>query len=421
MALFFASLFCTLLPSTVYFEEDFEAGMGRWTASTWKSPVEMGAFVRTAGEWQGGDGAMGIQTTEDLRYHAVSAKFDGGVATTVGKDLVVQFTVKHEKHEYNFCGGGYLKLFSARAHRKSFGGDTPYSVMFGPDICSYDTAKIHAILQHKGSNLEKVGPIKLDYNDKNKFTHLYTLQLKADGTYEVWFDEVSKASGVILEDWPFPAAQIDDPKDAKPSDWVEEQIMPDPADVKPEGWDDIPEQIPDPDAEKPEDWSDQDDGEWEPPMITNVAYKGEWKQKQIVNPDYVGEWSAAQIDNPLFDANVAQFTDIGAVGFELWTVSASRLPFVLHIHFVSCESFSSSSSIDALPGPPSFPYHHPSSFNSHTHGHTHTRSTMGRFSTTFSSRTNWSMPKLRAPRRGARSARGNATRRKHGSASVLRR
>ena len=62
--------------------------------------------------------------------------------------------------------------------------------------------------------MEKDGPIKLDYNEKNKFTHLYTLQLKADGTYEVWFDEVSKASGVILEDWPFPAAlAIPIPKD----------------------------------------------------------------------------------------------------------------------------------------------------------------------------------------------------------------
>ena len=38
-------------------------------------------------------------------------------------------------------------------------------------------------------------------------------------------------------------------------------MIPDPEDIKPAGWDDIPEQIPDPDAEKPEDWSDEDDGE----------------------------------------------------------------------------------------------------------------------------------------------------------------
>ena len=37
--------------------------------------------------------------------------------------------------------------------------------------------------------------------------------------------------------------------------------MPDPTDVKPEGYDDIPKEIADPDAKKPEDWDDEDDGE----------------------------------------------------------------------------------------------------------------------------------------------------------------
>jgi hypothetical protein len=43
--------------------------------------------------------------------------------------------------------------------------------------------------------------------------------------------------------------------------------------LQPEGWDDIPRQIPDPKATKPEDWSDEDDGEWEPPMIDNPEFK----------------------------------------------------------------------------------------------------------------------------------------------------
>ena len=60
---------------------------------------------------------------------------------------------------------------------------------------------------------------------------------------------------------------------------------------------------------------------WEPPMISNPEFKGEWAQKEVENPEYKGEWSAPQIDNPLFDPNVAQYTDIGAIGFELWTVN----------------------------------------------------------------------------------------------------
>ena len=30
---------------------------------------------------------------------------------------------------------------------------------------------------------------------------------------------------------------------------------------------------------QPEDWSDEDDGEWEAPLIPNPDYKGEWKPK----------------------------------------------------------------------------------------------------------------------------------------------
>jgi calreticulin len=33
--------------------------------------------------------------------------------------------------------------------------------------------------------------------------------------------------------------------------------------------DDIPKEIADPEAAKPEDWDDEDDGEWEPPMVDN--------------------------------------------------------------------------------------------------------------------------------------------------------
>jgi calreticulin len=55
-------------------------------------------------------------------------------------------------------------------------------------------------------------------------------------------------------------------------------------DVKPEGHDDIPARLADPEAEKPDDWDDEDDGEWEAPMIDNPEFKGEWKAKMIDNP-----------------------------------------------------------------------------------------------------------------------------------------
>merc|ERR1712228_81028 len=84
----------------------------------------------------------------------------------------------------------------------------------------------------------------------------------------------------------------------------------------------IPSQIPDPDATKPEDWDDEDDGEWEPPLIDNPDFKGEWSAKKIDNPDYKGEWKPAQIANKDFEEGVQLTTyDSYYVGYELWIVN----------------------------------------------------------------------------------------------------
>merc|ERR1719343_308663 len=98
-------------------------------------------------------------------------------------------------------------------------------------------------------------------------------------------------------------------------------------DVKPDGWDDIPATLPDPDAEKPEDWDDEEDGEWEPPVIANPDFKGVWKQKEIENPDYKGIWEAPLIDNPDFveDPNLYHLGELGYAGFEIWQVKSGTI------------------------------------------------------------------------------------------------
>lgn len=103
--------------------------------------------------------------------------------------------------------------------------------------------------------------------------------------------------------------------------------LPDPADVKPEGWDDIPATIKDPEAKKPEDWNDEEDGEWEAPSVPNPDYKGEWKPKMIDNPEYKGKWVAPDIANPDYftDDKLYAFTDLKYVGFELWQVKAGSI------------------------------------------------------------------------------------------------
>jgi len=306
----------------VYFEESFDGDWeSRWTLGK-PAGKEMGKWDVSAGKWFVDEAVnKGLQATEDMRFYSISSKM-AKPSTSKGKSLVVQFSAKVENHQYAFCGGGYIKLMPDGFKPATFGGDDEYHIMFGPDLCGYDISHVHAIFNNKGTNLLKTDKISLEYSDKNEFTHLYTLVVNPDGTYEVLFDLESKAKGKLEDDWAFPKKMIDDPADKKPSDWVDETEIDDPAAKKPDGYDDIPAQIPDPDATKPEDWDDEDDGEWEPPLIDNPEFKGEWVAPKIANPDYKGEWSPTQIANADYEEGVQLAAyDSAHVGFELWVVN----------------------------------------------------------------------------------------------------
>jgi calreticulin len=62
-------------------------------------------------------------------------------------------------------------------------------------------------------------------------------------------------------------------------------------------------------------------------MIDNPEFKGEWKPKQIPNPAYKGKWIHPEIANPEYfeDNEVYAYTNLGAVGFELWQVKAGSI------------------------------------------------------------------------------------------------
>ncbi|CAL5378598.1 unnamed protein product [Camellia sinensis] len=263
----------------------------------------------------------GIQTSEDYRFYAISAEFPE--FSNKDKTLVFQFSVKHEQKLD--CGGGYMKLLSSGIDQKKFGGDTPYSIMFGPDICGYSTKKVHAILTYNDTNhlIKKEVPCETD-----QLTHVYTFILRPDATYSILIDNVEKQTGSLYSDWDLlPPKKIKDPEAKKPEDWDDKEFIPDPEDKKPEGYDDIPKEIPDPDAKKPEDWDDEEDGEWTPPTMDNPEYKGPWKAKKIKNPNYQGKWKTPMIDNPEFkdDPEIYVFPKLKYVGIELWQVKSGTL------------------------------------------------------------------------------------------------
>ncbi|XP_067824139.1 calreticulin 3a [Heptranchias perlo] len=306
----------------VYFTEQFadgDAWESRWIESKHKS--DYGKFKLTAGKFYGDlEKDKGIQTSQDAKFYALSARFDQ--FSSEGKSLVIQFTVKHEQKID--CGGGYIKLFPADLDQEATHGESEYYLMFGPDICGYSTKKVHVIFNYKGKN----HLIKKDIKCKDdELTHLYTLVVKPDQTYEVKIDNAKVESGSLEDDWDFlPSKMIKDPEAKKPEDWDDRETIDDDKDVKPEDWD-KPENIPDPEAKKPEDWDEEMDGEWEPPMIPNPEYKGEWKPKQIENPSYKGAWVHPEIDNPEYapDTNIYRFQNIGVIGLDLWQVKSGTI------------------------------------------------------------------------------------------------
>jgi len=309
----------------IYLEETFQDGdkwEDRWIQSTHKGG-DAGKFVLTAGKFYGdAEKDKGIQTSQDAKFYGLSTEFKP--VSNKDKPLVVQFTVKHEQNID--CGGGYVKLFDCKLDQTDMHGDSPYHIMFGPDICGPGTKKVHVIFTHK----EKNHLIKKDIRCKDDvFTHLYTLIVNPDGTYEVLIDNESAQKGALTDDWDFlPPKKIKDPEVSKPDDWVDAAKIDDPEDVKPEDWE-KPEHIADPDATKPEDWDDEMDGEWEPPMIDNPEYKGEWKPRQIDNPDYKGPWVHPEIDNPEYNeeeaATLGKFDEVCKLGFDLWQVKSGTI------------------------------------------------------------------------------------------------
>jgi len=299
------------------------------------------------------------------RHHGISHALETPFRPVNG-EIVVQYEVIFV-HTLD-CGGAYMKLLieDEKFSSSTFSNASPYVIMFGPDKCG-DSSKVHFIFRHQnpvtGEWEEKhlTNPPKVK-NDLR--SHLYTLHVKPDNSFDVYIDLERVRSGSLLSDFQpsvNPQAEIPDPADKKPSDWVDEAEIPDESASKPEDWDedapakildesatkpeewldDEPLEIFDPEAEKPNDWDDDLDGEWEAPKvpnprcekgncgewtrptIPNPAYKGKWVRPMIPNPAYKGEWKARLIPNPNYfeDKTPNNFPSIGAIGFEIWTMT----------------------------------------------------------------------------------------------------
>jgi len=303
----------------IFYNEEFN-NLDSWTLSNAKD--NFGKLVLSSGDFYG-DAKInqGAKTSQDAHFYAQITKLPEPI-TNEGKDLVVSISVKHEQGID--CGGGYIKVLPS-LDPSNFNGESEYFLMFGPDKCG-GTNKVHAIFNYNGKNLLwKKEPRFPD----DKLTHVYTLIVHPDNTYELQIDQEKKESGKLEEDWDFlEPKEIDDPEDKKPADWVDEAEIEDPEDKKPEDWDNEPEQIADPEAKKPDDWDDAEDGAWEAPMIPNPKYKGAWSPKKIPNPAYKGVWRPKKIANPKYqpDDKLYQIRKpLEYVGIDVWQVKSGTI------------------------------------------------------------------------------------------------
>lgn len=158
----------------------------------------------------------------------------------------------------------------------------------------------------------------------DQMSHVYTLVIRKDNSFEILIDQETARKGSLLEDFqpPInPSKEIDDPEDKKPEDWVDDEMILDPEAKKPEDWVDV-KTIPDPEAMKPEDWDDEEDGEWTPPQVPNPEYVGEWRAPMIKNPAYKGVWEPRKIPNPNYfeDLHPHNLPTITGIAVEIWTM-----------------------------------------------------------------------------------------------------
>uniref|UniRef100_A0A4X2KP45 Calreticulin 3 n=1 Tax=Vombatus ursinus TaxID=29139 RepID=A0A4X2KP45_VOMUR len=294
--------------ATVYFQEEFldgESWRNRWIPST--NDSNFGHFRLSSGKFYGDiQKDKGLQTTENAKFYAISSRFKP--FSNKGKTLVIQYTVKHEQKMD--CGGGYIKIFPSDLDQKNLNRKSQYYIMFGPDICGFDIKKVHVILFYKNQYHSNKKPIRCKVDG---FTHLYTLTLRPDLTYEVKIDTDIIESGNIEEDWDLGGVRK-----------MEKSL---PVQEHGDGLKDWDKHFLDASANKPSDWNSELDGEWQPSLIQKPKYKDGLKSENMDNSDYKDVWLHQKIENPgyLQDFELSEYENIGVIGLEVWQVRSGTI------------------------------------------------------------------------------------------------
>ncbi|KAH7816303.1 putative calreticulin [Monocercomonoides exilis] len=264
----------------------------------------------------------GLKTTTDGGYHKISADV-GKTISSYNSTFIFSYTVKNEQSGY--IGGSYVKLLPDKLNQTAFSGSSPYYIMFGQDQDKTHPDMVQLIIRKGKKEYHHREPISLKHDAR---THMFAIVIYPDLGYEVLIDDFVVREGKMYDDFPdaFEPEFIPDPNATKPQDWCDLPEIPDPRAEKPKNWDQ-PLVLPVPNAKKPDDWDDEKDGEWEPPVVPNPAYKGTWMPPIIKNPAYKGEWSPPPIKNPNWENSLIKsaFKRVRYVGIEVYQPTAGSI------------------------------------------------------------------------------------------------
>ena len=127
----------------VAFLETFSGGdLGAWTPAADEKYAGVASVVKADGTEDDG-----LYVPEAARHYGVSAPLTAPFDPKDGLTLQYEATLQDGLE----CGGAYLKFLTADGDTPydaaALNGDTPYTVMFGPDKCG-GTNKVHVIFRH---------------------------------------------------------------------------------------------------------------------------------------------------------------------------------------------------------------------------------------------------------------------------------
>lgn len=264
----------------------------------------------------------GLTTSQDEKHYTVSAHFMP--FTNEGEELYIQYEVTLFQKDLR-CGGAYMKIGPTMEEPRTFGDETPFNIMFGPDRC-HQLGRTHLVFQYDGRSVPKKYDIGWKQDPQFRNT-LYRLAIFPNNTARVDIDMEKRYLGDMRNDWEIiEPKRIPDPDDEMPLDWHVEPMIDDATDKKPASWTDA-QRIPDMDAKPPADWDEDVDGKWLRPQKDNPEWRGPWHVRRIHNPEYKGFWEPRLMPNPEYVPNdkVYLWENFGYVGFDLWQVFAGTM------------------------------------------------------------------------------------------------